>query len=584
MCCKNIFCKDHVKTFSSIVTEKQCPICYSEKFEAFPDAQADEKIQALMVYCPNKDAGCSWVGEVSQVNKHCNSDHVGCLYQEIKCPSKCGISLQRKDVENHLMVDCPCYCQHCNITGDERMIAEQHKEICQKFTTQCPNGCGVATFRENINEHRKVCPLEEIKCEYHSLGCKSIMLRKNKEDHNEYNAVKHLDLLKQNISYSTSHSHWLPYILALFLLVVMSYVITELYGSQSIKYEMESKYHEIESKHYEMELKYREMNAKLSHEMELRYRKMNAKLNHEMELKYHKMIDKLSQQLNELKKENRKLKVNISDKYEVLKTAMTRLKYLENKVKECVTLEEFDFYISFLDVTVNSSVEKINELTKGRKKVTESLDRLENSMNKGHRNLTVELNRLTENIDKLENTLKKSFRNLSATVDRTNKQKLSDMWYIHLSILHLLALHNNQVVPVVLVISNYSEWVKENETWYSPFFKDKRHGNQFYLSVKPVKTDLSIALHFATYSKKYGLRNGIFIIEVLNLIDDSNHSVGKIHFSNATSFVSKTDSDTKLLERKLVGNLNHSIPHHQKNAMYILRDELFLRVSFISDN
>ena len=205
-------------------------------------------------------------------------------------------------------------------------------------------------------------------------------------------------------------------------------------------------------------------------------------------------------------------------------------------------------------------------------------------MNKGHRNLTLKLNWLTEIIDKLENSLKKSFRNLSATVDHTNKQKLSDMWRIHLSILHLLALHDNQVVPVVLVISNYSEWVKENETWHSPFFMDRRYGKKFYLSVKPVKTDLSIALHFATHSKKYGLRNGIFIIEVLNLIDDSNHSVGKIHFSNETSFVSKTGSDTKLLERKLVGNLNHSIPQYQKNAMYILRDELFLKVSFISDN
>ena len=335
MCCKNNFCEDHIKNSSSILTKKQCPICYSEKFEAFRDAQADEKIQALMVYCPNKDAGCSWVGEVSQVNEHCNSDQLGCLYQEIKCPSKCGISLQQKNVENHLMVDCPCYCQYCNTTGDERMIAERHKEICQKFTTQCPNGCGVATFWENINEHRKVCPLEDIKCEYHSLGCKSIMLRKNKEDHNEYNAVKHLDLLKQNISYSsTSCSLWLPYILVLFLLVVMSYVITELYGSQSIKYEMESKYHEIESKHYEMELK------------------------------YHKMFAKLSHQLNELKKENRKLKVNISNKYEVLKTALTRLKYLEYKVNEHVTLAEFDFLISLLSVTINSLREDINEQTK----------------------------------------------------------------------------------------------------------------------------------------------------------------------------------------------------------------------------
>ena len=552
-------------------------MCYSEKFEAFPDNQADAKIQALMVYCPNKDGGCSWVGKVNQVSEHCDSDQLGCSFQEIKCPNNCGRSLRRKNVEIHLMTECPCYCQHCKITGDEILIAEQHKENCQKIAIQCPNGCGAITFRESINEHCKVCPLEEIQCEYHNLGCKSIMLRKNKEEHNRYNAVEHLDLWRQNISH---RSYFLSYMLILLLLLaVLSYTYVILSGNLNIKYEMESKYHEIELKYHDMELKYHEMNAKLSHEVEQRNQKMEER-NQEMEQKYHKMNATLSQQLGELKKENRELKANISWKQEVLKLTMI---WLEYRVNEYITSEELQHLNSFLEFTHYDCIEAVNEQAREMNKLTESVNNLTDTIDNNHRNTTKETIKLTESLNKLENTIYESYGNLSATVDRTNKQMSSDIWRIHLSILCLLALHDNQVVPVVLVISNYSEWVKENETWYSPFFMDTRHGNQFYLSVNPVETELSIHLHLATHSKKYGLRSGIFIIEVLNLISDSKHSAGKIHFNNTISFVSKAAGDAKLFERKIVGYLNHSFPQYPKNATYILRDELFLRVSFISD-
>jgi len=144
LCCKNNFCEGHLKTTSTILTQNQCPICYSEKFEAFPNTQAAEKIQALLVYCPNKDAGCNWIGKLSQVTDHCNDDRLGCLFQEIKCPSECGASLQHKDLENHL-INCFCYCQYCKMTGDRVIIANQHKEHC------------------------KVCLLEEIQCEYYTV-------------------------------------------------------------------------------------------------------------------------------------------------------------------------------------------------------------------------------------------------------------------------------------------------------------------------------------------------------------------------------------------------------------------------------
>ena len=68
-CCKSMFCEGNLKGTSSTITLIQCLVCYSETFEAIPDTQAEERIQALMVYCSNKDAGCSWVGKVSQMSE-----------------------------------------------------------------------------------------------------------------------------------------------------------------------------------------------------------------------------------------------------------------------------------------------------------------------------------------------------------------------------------------------------------------------------------------------------------------------------------------------------------------------------------
>ena len=520
-------------------------MCDSEKFEAFPDAQADERIQELMVYCPNKDAGCNWIGKLSQVNEHCNGDHLGCIFQEVKCPSKCGVLLQRKDLENHLAADCPCYCQYCETTGNKMLIAKHHKAKCQKFTVQCPNGCGTTMLREEMNEHRKICPLEEIQCEYYNLGCQGLMLRRDREEHNKNNVIQHLDLMKKKFSNTTATRFYgIIFILLMALMIIQcSYMGIQHHEMSDHKlqcYKMEDSYHEMTSEYNEMKEKY--------HEMTLKFQ--------EIEEKCHEIENRLTQQLDKLKNETKKFKVNISDE---LQSLNSKLKILENEVMDYATSEEINSFASSLSLIHDEVMEAVYEQTK-------------------------EVNRLGANFNKLEISMHKNFKNLSLKVDRNYKQIISTGWHIHLNIFRLLALLDNQVVPVVLVISNYSEWVKEKETWYSPFFLDTRDGNQFCLSVKPAKTELFITLHLATHSRKHKLLNGTFVIEILNLISDSNHSIGEMYFSKAALSVSKPADDTKLFEKKIVGNLKHRIPQYKENVTYILRDELFLRVSFYVDH
>ena len=293
-----------------------------------------------------------------------------------------------------------------------------------------------------------------------------------------------------------------------------------------------------------------------SHEMEAKYFAIQAMCHElgttylEMENSFNEKIKKLNQKLKEVKTDNRIMKTNISDVYQSMKKIITGLKLIKDRMYDNVIPEQHGSFSNTDNVAVAN-------------------------------NQTKEVTKLKKNFNKLQNTIHKNISNLTIMMDHYLKQMREDIWLIHLNILRLLALQDNQVLPVVLVISDYSDWVKRNETWLSQFFLDGRNGNHFCLSVNPAETELSVALHLATYSSSC---TGTFVIEVLNLIEDDNHLVGDIYFNTETLSVSKVASDTTLIENKIVENFNYNLTEYQKgNVEYIIRDELFLRVSFYND-
>jgi len=44
--------------------------------------------------------------------------------------------------------------------------------------------------RDDIKEHMKICPFELIQCEYHELGCKERIVRKDQAKHNKEQSDK----------------------------------------------------------------------------------------------------------------------------------------------------------------------------------------------------------------------------------------------------------------------------------------------------------------------------------------------------------------------------------------------------------
>ena len=189
-CCGHTFCKiclEGSKNSGSI-----CPMCRSEEFAAVFNKQADRMIQSLHVFCTNKEQGCEWQGEVNDITNHLGD----CLFQVVHCPKVCGKSLQRQYLTNHVETECPrrtVSCQYCNDVGEYQFIEGQHKEECPKFPVQCPNECEIESIhRDEVEEHREVCPLEMIQCDYHVVGCEVKMARKDMNTHKQEKMEVHL--------------------------------------------------------------------------------------------------------------------------------------------------------------------------------------------------------------------------------------------------------------------------------------------------------------------------------------------------------------------------------------------------------
>ena len=58
----------------------------------------------------------------------------------------------------------------------------------------CPNHCGESYRQEDIKNHRKICLLEEISCEFSDVGCNQRFNREKQEEHVQENTQHHLSL------------------------------------------------------------------------------------------------------------------------------------------------------------------------------------------------------------------------------------------------------------------------------------------------------------------------------------------------------------------------------------------------------
>ena len=97
---------------------------------------------------------------------------------------------------------CKIMCQYCNCRGEHQFIEGQHKEECPNLSLRCRNKCkvGSAVAREDMEAHRKGCPLAIVQCEYHNVGCEVRMTRKDLQRHRKEKMEDHLVMATHKLS------------------------------------------------------------------------------------------------------------------------------------------------------------------------------------------------------------------------------------------------------------------------------------------------------------------------------------------------------------------------------------------------
>ena len=194
VCCGYLFCTSCLDNITV------CPNTSCDKeLTVVPNKQADRAIKALLLFCTNKVKGCQWKGPLSELDNHFSN----CKFVRVECSRGCGIVIPKESVDVHMRDNCPFrpdVCQYCFTTGTHHYITGEHQEECLSELVPCPNNCEVeGVLRRGIKMHKDVCSLERVECQFQSIGCEELVVRKDFKQHNKERLCKHLCLTNDEL-------------------------------------------------------------------------------------------------------------------------------------------------------------------------------------------------------------------------------------------------------------------------------------------------------------------------------------------------------------------------------------------------
>ena len=73
-------------------------------------------------------------------------------------------------------------CPYCHIQGCFDNITTQHRQVCPEYPVGCPRKCSESDEpikRKNLQDHKKICPLEPIMCNL----CNEALIRQKIKAH-----------------------------------------------------------------------------------------------------------------------------------------------------------------------------------------------------------------------------------------------------------------------------------------------------------------------------------------------------------------------------------------------------------------
>ena len=194
-CCGESYC--HACIANIHQQGKPCPECGEGNFNIYEQLKYQKLIGALRAYCSMKERGCGWSGSLEQLDTHLDPDQDNCQYVDTRCPLNCHMTIPKNKVGQHVAQECtkrPHVCQHCGFKATYEEVVDIHLPECKYVPLQCPNRCGVTCERGDMEDHMKMCRLEEIVCKFEGMGCSTKLPREDYEEHAVQSIQEHLEL------------------------------------------------------------------------------------------------------------------------------------------------------------------------------------------------------------------------------------------------------------------------------------------------------------------------------------------------------------------------------------------------------
>ena len=130
------------------------------------------------VKCPLK---CGKTVQRKDVQIHISGGEcrIGSIMEEVMdCTNKCGQQVKGKDLNEHLRNECLLRTYKCEHCGYEKTYlgVTNHYNTCYNYPLPCPKGCGATIMRKNAAAHQNECPHVEVVC---LNGCDVTIMRKD---------------------------------------------------------------------------------------------------------------------------------------------------------------------------------------------------------------------------------------------------------------------------------------------------------------------------------------------------------------------------------------------------------------------
>ena len=500
-CCGHTFCKSCLegsKKFSNI-----CPMCRSEDFKAMFNKQADRVIRSLHVFCINKKQGCEWQGEVNDITNHLGN----CLFQIVHCPSNCGESLQRQYLISHVETECPrrrVNCQYCNDVGECQFIEGQHKEECPKFPIQCPNKCEIKSIcRDEVEEHREICPLEIIQCDYHVVGCKVKMAREDINTHKQETMEEHLSLSINELMETRRQL-------------------------KSAQFEVEKTNHKVGKTKDDLTQQlvwHTTIVANVEQQLTASQQEVNKQL--ATVERSSNNVALLRQQLSASQQETRKTREDLTQQLvQTEKNLTAKLTAIQQEAKK--TKDGLIQKLTATEKELNTTKQQLattgQNLTKAEKEHTTLAASTDKALSEME-------NKFQAKITEIASVAEKKITELETKLQQKTKQlqeKMLDPWFTSMQYRASKFGSGNQVVPVVVKMTEFTKHI--NSKWLSkPFYSNYNKECELQLEVFANNTNstyMSVYLKLADHC--YYKPADKLVVRLLNQINDSEHHLGDV--------------------------------------------------------